>query len=755
MNLVRHKLFKKLLLSYIFTIMLPTLIISIIYYNNYSNELRDETERSVLISMQNLEQKVEMLMSKVDSLSMQLSFMSNLNSILFDPFKASIYDLLELKESFKTQISASGLIYSGYIYFKLNNKVLTTNEGMYQLAEFYDKEIIEEANRHNTDLVEIRTIRDRPDAASLDVISFTRHLPSVRKDGLGNLVINARKEEFFEALRKLINDEYNEIFIIDTNSQSLLFNNQHSSLTAPFTSVLMTGNWNQEKGTRIVSLDGEKYFVSYLKVANQPWIIVKLLPNSYFEQKVQEKLYSIIKVVIVITAIGLAFSYLFSVMMYSPWKRILTRYSTIQRNTSQQRGIDAYDFVNNVIASLQDENQTIKGMMYQNEPLIRHRLIYDLLNNNLTNNSINPSRLSQMGIAFPNSHFVVLLASSGLQDEKDAQNYSTMKLFAFSLTESVLKEHFHVWGTLLDDDRFGFVVNLDREHLDETLKSTLLGCCKNINDRVQWEYHITLQFSFGNTYPSLDGIQSSYLQAKKLARFKAINHSDVVFMQDIREKDERLEYPIHIEKALLYCMKSYDRAKTGDILTELFHLYISNSKYSREKVQGMVIILVSTLIHDLIQEGFETDGLSGESVLKLNECNNIAELEQMMQSYLQTIINELESQSDRKNTNLYVLKAVQFVEANYRDNFALTDIAEYVGLSNSYLSRIFKQQMGKSLVDYVAKYRIERSIELLKDSNRYSLKELGGMVGFAEVHSFIRCFKKFVGVTPGEYRKQL
>ncbi|TBL81940.1 helix-turn-helix domain-containing protein [Paenibacillus thalictri] len=755
MNLVRHKLFKKLLLSYIFTIMLPTLVISAIYFNNYSSELRDENERSVHISMQNLEQKVEMLVGKVDSLTLQLSFMSNLNSILFDPFKASIYDFSELNESFRTQISASRLVYSGYIYFKLNNKVLATNEGLYRLADFYDREIIEKASKTNDDLIEIRTMRDRLNAPPIEVISFTRNLPSVRKDVLGSMVINASKEEFFEALRKLINDEYNEIFIVDTNSRSLLFNNKNSGLTAPVTKMLTEGKWDQGRETEMLKLGGEKYFVSYLKVTNQPWVILKLLPMSFFEQKVNEKLFSIIKAVILIVIIGLAFSCLFSVIMYSPWKRILAKYGTMNRSHSQQRGIDAFDFVNNVIANLQNENQTIKSMMDQNEPLIRHRLIYDLLNNNLSNNSIHFDRLAQMGIDLPLPYYMVLLISSGLQDEAEAPDSGKMKLYAFSLAENVLKEHFNLCGTLLDDDRFGFVINLERETIDDPLRKTLQGCCKNINEQVQWVHNMTLTFSCGHTCGSLDEIHNSYLQAKKLTRYKALNHAEIVFMQDIRDHDERLEYPLHIEKALLHSIKSVDREKTKDILGDLFQLYISNTKYSREQIHGMVIILVSTLIHDLMQEGFEADFLNSEGVLKVNECNSMAELEHFMQSYLQTMINDLESQSDKKSTNLYISQAIQFVEMHFRENFALTDISEYVGLSSSYLSRIFKQQTGRSLIDYLAKYRVEKSIELLKDGTRYSLKEIGSMVGFTEVHSFIRCFKKYEGVTPGEYRKHL
>jgi len=206
---------------------------------------------------------------------------------------------------------------------------------------------------------------------------------------------------------------------------------------------------------------------------------------------------------------------------------------------------------------------------------------------------------------------------------------------------------------------------------------------------------------------------------------------------------------------LLHSIKSFDRDKTKDTLGNLFQLYISNAKYPKEQIHGMVVILISTLIHDLMQEGFEADFLSSEAVLQVNECNSRAELEHFMQSYLQMMINDLESQSDKKNTNLYISQAVQFVETHYRENFALADISEYVGLSSSYLSRIFKQQTGRSLIDYLAKHRIEKSVELLKEGTRYSLKEIGGMVGFTEVHSFIRCFKKYEGVTPGEYRKRL
>lgn len=103
------------------------------------------------------------------------------------------------------------------------------------------------------------------------------------------------------------------------------------------------------------------------------------------------------------------------------------------------------------------------------------------------------------------------------------------------------------------------------------------------------------------------------------------------------------------------------------------------------------------------------------------------------------------------NQNLPVKKALQYIENNYGIQIGLPDIANEVGLNASYLSRLFKKEVGEPITEYLTRYRIEKAKELLKD-NTMRLREIAEMVGFNDVSYFSNTFKKVAGMSPTEYR---
>jgi AraC-like DNA-binding protein len=96
---------------------------------------------------------------------------------------------------------------------------------------------------------------------------------------------------------------------------------------------------------------------------------------------------------------------------------------------------------------------------------------------------------------------------------------------------------------------------------------------------------------------------------------------------------------------------------------------------------------------------------------------------------------------------------MQWIENNYSGKFSLDDLAQSVGLSRSYTSRIFRQQTGGSIHEYLLMRRIKKSCDLLRTSP-LSVDAIAQEVGFIEVTYFITCFKRMMSQTPLQYRKQ-
>jgi AraC-like DNA-binding protein/mannose-6-phosphate isomerase-like protein (cupin superfamily) len=94
---------------------------------------------------------------------------------------------------------------------------------------------------------------------------------------------------------------------------------------------------------------------------------------------------------------------------------------------------------------------------------------------------------------------------------------------------------------------------------------------------------------------------------------------------------------------------------------------------------------------------------------------------------------------------------ISYIHQNYANNLSLQEIADAVHLSVSECTRSFKKTLHTTPYDYLIKYRIKKSAELL-NSTEFTITEVASRVGFNHVNHFIQSFKKHYNKTPKEYR---
>jgi two-component system, response regulator YesN len=99
-----------------------------------------------------------------------------------------------------------------------------------------------------------------------------------------------------------------------------------------------------------------------------------------------------------------------------------------------------------------------------------------------------------------------------------------------------------------------------------------------------------------------------------------------------------------------------------------------------------------------------------------------------------------------------VRAAMLLIEDHYSEPISLTIVGESVGISSTYLSRLFHADVGVSFNEYVTGVRMEKAMQLLKDSNM-KMCEVAKTVGIPNYHYFTTLFKKHAGLTPKAYRK--
>ena len=98
-----------------------------------------------------------------------------------------------------------------------------------------------------------------------------------------------------------------------------------------------------------------------------------------------------------------------------------------------------------------------------------------------------------------------------------------------------------------------------------------------------------------------------------------------------------------------------------------------------------------------------------------------------------------------------ISSAINYIDAHYREEISLDDVADFVGFSRFYFSRSFKQQTGFSFRDYVTQRRVQIAMELLINTSK-PMSQVAQESGFGSVATFNRVFRDSKNCTPTQYR---
>lgn len=129
----------------------------------------------------------------------------------------------------------------------------------------------------------------------------------------------------------------------------------------------------------------------------------------------------------------------------------------------------------------------------------------------------------------------------------------------------------------------------------------------------------------------------------------------------------------------------------------------------------------------------------------------LAKASQLLEKQQDDMQKDLENPSMESTTEDLYKKMTRYVEMNYRSNFTLTDMAEALHASQSYLSRLYKACHGVNLFDDILNRRIEKAKECLLAAN-WRVQDVAEYVGFEDAGYFAKVFKKQTGSSPKEYK---
>jgi YesN/AraC family two-component response regulator len=113
-----------------------------------------------------------------------------------------------------------------------------------------------------------------------------------------------------------------------------------------------------------------------------------------------------------------------------------------------------------------------------------------------------------------------------------------------------------------------------------------------------------------------------------------------------------------------------------------------------------------------------------------------------------------ESVKERSESGSFLLRKIcEFTDSQlFNPGLSMTMIADKMNISENYLSRIFKEQYGETLSNYIEKNKIQAAQELLKET-MMSISDIAVKVGYNSDHVFRRAFRRVTGLSPVEFRQ--
>lgn len=122
----------------------------------------------------------------------------------------------------------------------------------------------------------------------------------------------------------------------------------------------------------------------------------------------------------------------------------------------------------------------------------------------------------------------------------------------------------------------------------------------------------------------------------------------------------------------------------------------------------------------------------------------------LLQQLLFEIFQNVKKQSQYYSSSLKVEKIIKYMHQNINSKLTLNELSDLVQLSATYLSRIFKETTGYSIIEFFNKIKIDKGKELIIEGDK-KIKEVARILGYTDEFYFSRIFKKIEGISPSEF----
>lgn len=251
-------------------------------------------------------------------------------------------------------------------------------------------------------------------------------------------------------------------------------------------------------------------------------------------------------------------------------------------------------------------------------------------------------------------------------------------------------------------------------------------------------------------FDDFNDVPAVFKTISDIGAFNDYRTQEIIYYSDVEMKHTLYHLSDLQEERIVNNIRNDNFEQAKALLKEYMEQFTMSPGSSPETLEFLKYTVCSLFAK--VQQ-YADDNLDLQELFNMEmSCGAMQEFTDLTMSYLNRLCGVFGSGKSEDKNKILVEKIQDYIACHLGDeDLNVNLLGSVFDLAPNYLSKIFKFQTGVLLKDYINNLRIEEAKKLLKNTDN-KMVDIGKSVGFAELTTFNRVFKKYTGISPGQYR---
>ncbi|MFS0725535.1 helix-turn-helix domain-containing protein [Paenibacillus sp. 1P07SE] len=750
-----HNYWQRLIWLGCISVTLPLVLAGSAYYHFSMRELTTQFQRDNQESLQMMVDRMENLFTGIEHMSLQLASSSQLREALaMTDYPTDYIGQLGMLDLFLLYKNTNNLIQDIIFYDEQSQMALTHHYGMARMNDYYGAADITEA----MEMPGFAGWLYLPDSGRRGYLSYVRKLPIMsNEEPQGVLLLQIREEVLGSYLAGISGQS---LAIISGNGRMILDSEGGSMSGARLSDPVIQAAVADDRTTnQFITSGEEEQLVAWSRTA-QGRTYISMLPKQAMIDQLGWIRVLIVVSVSIFLLIGILLSLLVSRMVYNPIQQLTQYGKHLRKSGSEDSGkLDEIEYIRSCLSYLNEQTESLNRYVRGVQPDLRERTLLQLLRpGGIKGSQSLHDECRKQGIPLT-GHYVVLITKveNLMKEKRFLPSEGPVIVFAVkNVMTELLGQLPDVTGFIVDkDDREAIgIFRFPAERSMPEIRQLVAGYGERLRDALQRYLSFSVSTGIGSAV-QLAKLHDSYKEAQQALQHRLFHADQTVFFYEDMIQAERQPvflYPREIEEQMVEFLWSGDLPQAEEALRHFSARVRASESYNI--IFQCYQVLLSAIVQSLEEKGPGLAGLLGDNLFdQLKECQSAQEVHDWFGTILFPLYQQVVDEIRNHSSKLIVQRVCSFIASQPATSHSLSECAELVQVSPSYLSRLFKREMGISFIEYLMKFKVEKAKMLLKETD-YSVAEIAEMVGYSE-RNLNRAFQRFVEMSPKQYRLSL